>query len=89
MSKSDAVSSTVKAFMDADLSNHLIELLERVVLSNSAAYNFCNNKNLLFSDTATKADPTRVATYIDDLDNFDGPDLAIICISETYKDKNM
>jgi len=85
--KPDEVSSTVKAFMNADLPNELIELLERIVLSNSAEYNFRNNKNLqnLLILTAIKADPTRVAGYIDSLDNYDGPDLAKICISETYK----
>eukprot|EP01083_Nonionella_stella_P182989 659971_1 len=85
--KPEEVSATVKAFMNADLPNELIELLERIVLSNSAEYNFRNNKNLqnLLILTAIKADPTRVAGYIDSLDNYDGPDLAKICISETYR----
>lgn len=39
----DEVSTTVKAFMDADMPNELIELLERIVLHNS---DFANNKNL-------------------------------------------
>jgi clathrin heavy chain len=73
--------------MNADLPNELIELLERIVLSNSADYNFRNNKNLqnLLILTAIKADPGRVASYIDRLDNYDGPDLAKICISEQYQ----
>eukprot|EP01084_Bolivina_argentea_P138014 243054_1 len=84
--KPDEVSTTVKAFMNADLSNELFALLERIVLSNSAEYNFHNNKNLqnLLILTAIKADPTRVAGYIDLLDNYDGLDLAAICVSETY-----
>ncbi|ETO04401.1 clathrin heavy chain, partial [Reticulomyxa filosa] len=83
----DEVSNTVKAFMAANLPNELIELLERIVLSNSADYNFRNNKNLqnLLILTAIKADSTRVAGYVERLDNFDGPDLANICISEQYK----
>jgi len=83
----DEISSTVKAFMTADLPNELIELLERIVLSNSADYNFRNNKNLqnLLILTAVKADSSRVANYIDRLDNYDGPDLAKICISDQYK----
>eukprot|EP01083_Nonionella_stella_P286294 974463_1 len=44
--KPEEVSATVKAFMNADLPNELIELLERIVMSNSAEYNFRNNKNL-------------------------------------------
>ena len=39
----DDVSATVKAFMAADLPNELIELLEKIVLENSA---FSDNKTL-------------------------------------------
>lgn len=83
----EEISSTVKAFMTAELPNELIELLERIVLSNSADYNFRNNKNLqnLLILTAIKADSSRVAGYIDRLDNYDGADLAKICISDQYK----
>ena len=49
------VSVTVKAFMQADLPNELIELLEKIVLENSA---FSDNRNLqnLLILTAIKAD---------------------------------
>lgn len=49
------VSVTVKAFMSADLPNELIELLEKIVLDNSA---FSDNRNLqnLLILTAIKAD---------------------------------
>ena len=51
----DEVSTTVKAFMTAELPSQLIELLERIVLHNSG---FANNKNLqnLLILTAIKAD---------------------------------
>jgi clathrin heavy chain len=39
----DVVSTTVKAFMTADLPNELIELLEKIVLQNSK---FSDNRNL-------------------------------------------
>ncbi|CAO3613133.1 unnamed protein product [Mucor hiemalis] len=77
----DDVSGTVKAFMAADLPNELIELLEKIVLENSA---FNDNKTLqnLLIFTAVKADPSRVAEYINRLDNFDAADVAEVCIGE-------
>jgi hypothetical protein len=66
------VSSTVKAFMAADLPNELIELLEKIVLENSA---FSDNRNLqnLLILTAIKADKTRVMDYINRLVRFAVP----------------
>lgn len=77
----DDVSSTVKAFMTANLPNELIELLEKIVLENSA---FNDNKTLqnLLIFTAVKADPSRVMDYINRLDNFDASDVAEVCIGE-------
>lgn len=77
------MSTTVKAFMDADMPNELIELLERIVLHNS---DFANNKNLqnLLILTAIKADKTRVMDYINRLDNYDGQELARIAKKEQY-----
>ncbi|CAO3637493.1 unnamed protein product [Mucor fragilis] len=77
----DDVSSTVKAFMSANLPNELIELLEKIVLENSA---FNDNKTLqnLLIFTAVKADPSRVMDYINRLDNFDASDVAEVCIGE-------
>jgi clathrin heavy chain len=70
----DEVSCTVKAFMAADLPGELISLLERIVLQGS---DFSDNKNLqnLLILTAIRADTTRVAGYIDQLDNFDAKTL--------------
>ncbi|KAI9281895.1 hypothetical protein BY458DRAFT_498367 [Sporodiniella umbellata] len=77
----DDVSSTVKAFMTADLPNELIELLEKIVLEGSA---FNDNKTLqnLLIYTAVKADASRVSEYISRLDNFDASDVAEVCIGE-------
>merc|ERR1719491_2755459 len=79
----DEVSCTVKAFMAADLPGELITLLERIILQGS---DFSDNKNLqnLLILTAIRADNTRVAGYIDQLDNFDAKDIALICVSESH-----
>ena len=82
----DIVSTTVKAFMTADLPNELIELLEKIVLQNSE---FSDNKNLqnLLILTAIKADKTKVMDYINRLDNYDMPDIANIAVgSELYEE---
>jgi len=82
----DVVSTTVKAFMTADLPNELIELLEKIVLQNSE---FSDNRNLqnLLILTAIKADKTRVMEYINRLTNFDMPDIANIAVgSELYEE---
>lgn len=79
----DEVSCTVKAFMAADLPGELITLLERIILQGS---DFSDNKNLqnLLILTAIRADHSRVASYIDQLDNFDAKDIALICVSESH-----
>ncbi|KZV49269.1 clathrin heavy chain 1-like, partial [Dorcoceras hygrometricum] len=59
-------------FMTADLPHEFIELLEKIVLQNSAFSGNFNLQNLLIL-TAIKADPSRVMDYINRLDNFDGP----------------
>uniref|UniRef100_A0A6A7FZ08 Clathrin heavy chain n=1 Tax=Hirondellea gigas TaxID=1518452 RepID=A0A6A7FZ08_9CRUS len=83
----EEVSTTVKAFMAADLPNELIELLERIVLHGSSDREFHNNRNLqnLLILTAIKADPQRVMDYLNRLDNYDGPDIAKIAISDQYR----
>lgn len=79
----DEVSCTVKAFMAADLPSELINLLERIVLQGS---DFSDNRNLqnLLILTAIRADSSRVAGYIDQLDNFDAKDIALICVSDEH-----
>ena len=75
----EEVSSTVKAFMSANLPNELIELLEKIVLEKSE---FSGNKNLqnLLILTAIKADKTRVMEYVTRLDNYDATDIANIAV---------
>ena len=77
----DEVSTTVKAFMQCDMPEELIELLERIVLQGSE---FSNNKNLqnLLILTAIRANREKVMEYINRLDNFDGPDIAKIAASD-------
>jgi len=84
----EEVSSTVKAFMTADLPNELIELLEKIVLDSKNS-EFSENKNLqnLLILTAIKADPSRVKDYILKLDKYDAPDIANIAIgAELYEE---
>lgn len=80
----DEVSTTVRAFMNAELPNELIELLERIVLQGS---DFSDNRNLqnLLILTAIKAGRDKVMDYINRLDNFDGPDIAKIAVQEQYQ----
>ncbi|GMH83342.1 hypothetical protein TrST_g4351 [Triparma strigata] len=79
----DEVSTTVKAFLAAELSLELIELLDRIILQGSE---FSNNKNLqnLLILTAVKCDQDKVMEYINRLDNFDGPEIAKIAAGEQY-----
>lgn len=80
----DDVSITVKAFMSAELSEELIELLEKIVLHNSG---FSNNKNLqnLLIVTAIKSNQTKVMDYINRLDNYDGLELAKYAQEDQYQ----
>jgi clathrin heavy chain len=77
----DEVSTTVKAFMECDMPEELIELLERIVLQGSE---FSNNRNLqnLLILTAIRAAKDKVMEYINRLDNFEGPDIAKIAASD-------
>ncbi|KAI9493853.1 hypothetical protein BDB00DRAFT_762730 [Zychaea mexicana] len=75
------VSVTVKAFMAADLPNELIELLERIILEQSAFSDYKILQNLLIF-TAVKADQDKVMDYISRLDNFEAPEVAEVCIGE-------
>ena len=83
-SDADEVSCTVKAFLAADIPGELIALLERIILQGS---DFCENANLqnLLILTAMKAAPDKVMGYVDRLDNFRGPDIAKLAISEQHE----
>lgn len=79
LSDPEPISVAVKAFMENDLPNELIELLEKIILESSP---FNDNSSLqgLLILTAIKADPTRVANYIEKLDKFDPNEIAPLCI---------
>merc|ERR1719271_1026294 len=80
----EQVSVTVKAFMQADLPNELIELLEKIGLQNSAFSGNPNLQNLLIL-TAIKADKERVGDYVNRLDSFDGAAVGDIAVgAELY-----
>lgn len=88
----DMVSVTVKAFMDAELPDQLIGLLEKLVLQNSNS-DFSTNSNLqnLLILTAIRcthsegAKPDRAMEYITRLDRFDGPKIAGIALRPEYE----
>lgn len=75
----DKVSVAVASFLAADLPAELIELLEKIVLEPSP---FSDNENLqnLLILTAAKADKGRVMDYIHQLNAYNAPDIANICI---------
>jgi clathrin heavy chain len=77
----EKVSLTVQAFMNNDLPNELIELLDKIVLQSSKFSNEKSLQNLLIL-TAIKADPDRVMEYINRLDNFDAKDVADIAVND-------
>lgn len=76
------VSVTVKAFFAADLPGELIELLEKIVLEQSAFNDNANLKKLLLL-TAIRSDKGRVMGYIDKLDGFDVHEIAGIAIENS------
>jgi clathrin heavy chain len=89
------VSTAVQSFLQNDLPTELIELLEKIILEPSPFSDNNNLQNLLIL-TAVKADKARVMDYINRLSNYDGPDIANICIEnglfeealEVYKKSN-
>ena len=73
------VSTAVQSFLANDLPTELIELLEKIILEPSPFSDNNNLQNLLLL-TAVKADKARVMDYISRLTNYDGPDIANICV---------
>jgi len=80
----EQVATTVQAFIEAQLPNQLIELLERIVLHNS---DFAKNRDLqnLLILTAIRSETGRVMDYINRLDNYDGTKLAAIAKEPEHK----
>ena len=75
--EADDVSTTVRAFLNADLPIELIELLEKIIIEPSP---FSDNKSLqnLLLLTAVRADKGKVVGYINKLDNYDTGEIARI-----------
>jgi len=81
------VSTTVTAFMTANLPKELIELLEKLVLEPGTK--FTGNRDLgnLLILTAIKADKSRVMDYINRLEHYDAADIATIAVgAELYEE---
>lgn len=79
-SSPEDVSVAVKAFMAADMPIELIELLEKIILEESAFSDNQTLQNLLIL-TAIKSDKARVRGYISRLNNYDAPDIAGIAVT--------
>lgn len=76
------MSSTVKAFIAADLKADLIALLEKLLFDSGAGTSFRSNRNLqnLLLLTAISTAPERVQEFVDQLDNFDAPEVANLAL---------
>lgn len=80
------VSVAVKALMEADMPTELVELLEKIILEPSP---FTDNPSLqgLLILTAVKADPSRVAGYIEKLEEYDPTEIApLVCEAGLYEE---
>ena len=75
----DEVSVTVKAFIEAGLQSELMDLLEKLVLHNNE---FSKNKSLqnLLILTAISSDTSKVKSFLNRLDEYDGNEIAVKCI---------
>ena len=71
----EEVSTSVQAFVKAQIPSELLGLLEKLVLHNPEFGQYKKLQNLLII-TAIKSDNSKVLDYINRLDNFDGPDIA-------------
>lgn len=79
----EEVSTTVQAFMAANIPQELLSLLERIVLhANSTGFGKEKKLQNLLIITAIKSDKSRVMDYINRLDNFDAPEIATIALGE-------
>eukprot|EP01061_Rhynchopus_euleeides_P041560 TRINITY_DN72735_c0_g1_i1.p1 TRINITY_DN72735_c0_g1~~TRINITY_DN72735_c0_g1_i1.p1 ORF type:complete len:1707 (+),score=915.97 TRINITY_DN72735_c0_g1_i1:88-5208(+) len=79
----DEVSVTVKAFMQADLPEHLTALLEKIILHGDEKSEFRTNRYLqdLLILTAIKVMPQKVMDYVQRLDHFDYKEIANLASS--------
>ena len=80
----EEVSVTVQAFMQADMPEELLGLLEKIVLHSNQFSGFKKLQNLLII-TAMKTDKSRVMDYINRLDNYDGAEIAKSALNDEYQ----
>ena len=80
----DEVSVTVKAFIEAGLQSELMDLLEKLVLHNNE---FSKNKSLqnLLILTAISSDTSKVKSFLNRLDEYDGNEIAVKCVEYDQK----
>ncbi|KII65668.1 Clathrin heavy chain 1 [Thelohanellus kitauei] len=84
--ETEAISVMVKSFIDMELSRELIDLLEKIVLTDSSYRPHKSLQNLLLL-TAIKTDPSRLLDYINRLDNYDAAEIANVAIhSNLYEE---
>lgn len=74
--RTDLVSATVQAFMDAKLPLELMELLEKIVLNTEGKTWDSKHLQTLLILTAIKADKSKVMDYVIRLDGYDPPSIA-------------
>lgn len=86
LSDPEPISITVKAFMENDLPHELIELLEKIILEPSPFNDNTSLQGLLIL-TAIKADPSRVANYVEKLDKFDPHEIAPLCLDNDLQEE--
>ncbi|GCA62156.1 clathrin, heavy chain [Kipferlia bialata] len=77
---SEQISATVKAFIDANIPDRLIELLEQIVLHPGSEFAANGSLQSLLIITVIKSDKEKVMPYIKRLDAYDGPVIAGIAV---------
>ena len=75
----DEVSVTVKAFIEAGLQSELMDLLEKLVLHNNEFSKNNSLQNLLIL-TAISSDTSKVKSFLNRLDEYDGNEIAVKCV---------
>ncbi len=83
----EQVTVAVKAFMNADIPNELIDLLDRLMLNGGENSHFRENKPLqnLLILTACKSAKDRVMEYVKRLDNYDVNKVTSFCLLDEHK----
>ncbi|XP_022191703.2 clathrin heavy chain [Nilaparvata lugens] len=77
------ITTTIKAFVAANVTHELLELLERLLFDNSTFSEFSTNSTLqnLLLLTAMKSDKSRVLEYIDRLNAYDPTMISNVAIN--------